>query len=113
MLAVAVLARALTADQEIEVTLSPGLRTPPLPVRPAGVADRWRNIGSCQNTSLHNALQVEKMLRIARIGTETWNRPYTPSFSGATGPKSSRFAPVSTGTRRITRLIHLVMECSH
>jgi len=45
MLAVAVSARAPTADQEIEVTLSPGLRTSPLPVTPAGVADRWRNIG--------------------------------------------------------------------
>jgi len=29
----------------IKVTLSPRLRTAPLPVRPAGVADRWRNIG--------------------------------------------------------------------
>src|SRR5262249_28077785 len=45
MLAVAVLARALTADQEIEVTLSPRLRTSPLPETPAGAADRWRNIG--------------------------------------------------------------------
>src|SRR5262245_53169995 len=48
MLAVAVSARAPTADPRIEVTLSPRLRTAPLPVRPAGVADRWRNIGSCQ-----------------------------------------------------------------
>src|SRR5262245_66375319 len=48
MLAVGVSARAPTADRPIEVTLSPGLRTPPLPVTPAGVADRWRNIGSCQ-----------------------------------------------------------------
>ena len=38
-------ARALTADLSIEVTLSPRLRTSPLPVTPAGVADRWRNIG--------------------------------------------------------------------
>ena len=45
MLAVAVSARASTADPRIEVTLSPRLRTPPLPVTPAGVADRWRNIG--------------------------------------------------------------------
>ena len=45
MLAVAVSARAFTADPKIEVTLSPRLRTTPLPVRPAGVADRWRNIG--------------------------------------------------------------------
>ena len=45
MLAVAVSARAPTADLSIEVTLSPGLRTSPLPATPAGVADRWRNIG--------------------------------------------------------------------
>ena len=45
MLAVAVSARAFTADPRIEVTLSPRLRTSPLPVTPAGVADRWRNIG--------------------------------------------------------------------
>ena len=70
MLAVAVSAHASTADLSIEVTLSPGLRTSPLPVTPAGIADRWRNIGSCRKTSLHNALQVEKMLRIARNGTE-------------------------------------------
>src|SRR3954462_11883659 len=70
MLAVAVSARAFTADPRIEVTLSPRLRTSPLPVTPAGVADRWRNIGSCQKTSLHNALQIEKMLRIAGNGTE-------------------------------------------
>jgi hypothetical protein len=70
MLAVAVSARAPTADPRIEVTLSPRLRTPPLPGTPAGVADRWRNIGSCRKTSLQNALQVEKMLRIARSGAE-------------------------------------------
>ena len=45
MLAVAVSAGASTADPRIEVTLSPRLRTSPLPVTPAGVADRWRNIG--------------------------------------------------------------------
>jgi hypothetical protein len=45
MRAVAVSARAFTADPKIEVTLSPRLRTSPLPVRPAEVADRWRNIG--------------------------------------------------------------------
>src|SRR5208337_679479 len=45
MLAVAVSARAFTADPRIEVTLSPRLRTSLLPVTPAGVADRWRNIG--------------------------------------------------------------------
>src|SRR5262249_6273053 len=65
MLAVTVSARASTADPLIEVTLSPRLRTAPLPVRPAGVADRWRNIGSCQKPPWHNALQVEKMRRIA------------------------------------------------
>ena len=65
MLAVAVSARASTTDREIEVTLSPGLRTSPLLVTPAGVADRWRNIGSCQKTSLANALQVEETQRIA------------------------------------------------
>src|SRR5271157_1929401 len=41
MLAVAVSARAFTADPRIEVTLSPRLRTSPLPGTPAGVADRW------------------------------------------------------------------------
>jgi hypothetical protein len=45
MLAVAVSARAFPADPEIEVTLSPRLRTSPLPVMPTEVADRWRNIG--------------------------------------------------------------------
>src|SRR5215467_8102936 len=65
MLAVAVSAHAPTADPRIEVTLSPRLRTSPLPVTPAGVADRWRNIGSCQKPPWRNALQVEKMLRIA------------------------------------------------
>jgi hypothetical protein len=30
--------------------------------------------GSCRKTSLHNALQVEKMLRIARNGTENRNK---------------------------------------
>lgn len=44
MLAVAVSARAPTTDPRIEITLSPGLRTSPLPVTPAGVADRWWNI---------------------------------------------------------------------
>src|SRR5215472_8926885 len=39
MLAVAVSARALTADPRIEVTLSPRLRTSPLPVTPAGPTD--------------------------------------------------------------------------
>src|SRR5580698_2522089 len=48
MLAVAVSARAFTADPRIEVTLSPKLQTSPLPVTPVGVADRWRNIGSCR-----------------------------------------------------------------
>jgi hypothetical protein len=38
-------AGAFTADPRIEVTLFPRLRTSPLPVTPAGVADRWRNIG--------------------------------------------------------------------
>ena len=52
MLAVAVSAHASTADPRIEVTLSPRLRTPPLPMTPAGVADRWRNIGSCRRPSL-------------------------------------------------------------
>jgi hypothetical protein len=45
MLAVAVSARAFTTDPRIEVTLFPRLRTSPLPVTPAGVADQWRNIG--------------------------------------------------------------------
>ena len=45
MLAVAESARAFPADPEIEATLSPRLRTTPLPVTPAEVADRWRNIG--------------------------------------------------------------------
>ena len=35
----------------IEATLSPRLRTPLLPVSPAGVADRWRNIGSWRRLS--------------------------------------------------------------
>src|ERR1700722_158075 len=80
MLAVAVSARAPTADPRIEVTLSPRLRTPPLPVTPAGVTARWRNIGKCRKTSLPNALQVEKMLRIARNGTETGIRSLYVEF---------------------------------
>src|SRR5262245_27660620 len=44
---------------------------PPLPETPAGVADRWRNIGSWRKTSLHHARQVEKMRRIARSGEKT------------------------------------------
>src|SRR5262249_2034368 len=85
MLAVAVSARAPTADPRIEVTLSPGLRTSPLPVTPAGVADRWRHIGQCQKPPWRNALQVEKMLRIAhkRIG-EPKSRTGMPG-SEATG----------------------------
>src|SRR3954454_4626049 len=82
MLAVAVSARASTADPRIEVTLSPGLRTSPLPVTPAGVADRWRNIGSCQKPPWHNALQVEKMLRIAHKRSEGIEpRSYFPDAS--------------------------------
>src|SRR5262245_35309728 len=69
MRAVTVSARASTAQLGIEVTWSPGLRTSPWPVTPAGVADRWRNIGSCQKPPWHNALQVEKMLRIAHKRT--------------------------------------------
>jgi hypothetical protein len=45
MLAVAVSARASTADPRIEDALFPRLGTSPLPVTPVGVADRWRNIG--------------------------------------------------------------------
>ena len=48
---------------------------------------------------------------VSSIGTENRNKPYTPSFSGATGPKSGRFAPDSTGTGRITGLIHTVIAC--
>jgi serine/threonine protein kinase len=43
---------------------------------------------------------------VSSIRPENWNRPYTPSFSGATGPKSSRFGPVLVETGRITGLIH-------
>src|SRR5262245_49731003 len=101
MLAVAVWARALTADPRIEVTLSPRLRTPPLPVTPAGVADRWRNIGSCRKTSLLNALQVEKMLRIARIGTENWNKQLgvtiEAAFHGTLGVRKRLTHPTDQG----------------
>ena len=45
MLAVAESARAFSADPRIEASLSPRLQTSPLPATPAGVADRWRNIG--------------------------------------------------------------------
>src|SRR3954463_10807996 len=81
MLAVAAAADALAADPRIEVKLSPRLQTAPLPVTPAGVADRWRNIGSCQKTSLHNALQIEKMLRIAGKRTKTDAKPLGPARS--------------------------------
>jgi hypothetical protein len=50
---------------------------------------------------------------VSSIGPENWNKPYTPSFSGATGLKSSRFAQDSPQTGRITRLIHSVLLCSH
>jgi len=40
MLAVAESAHVFPADLSIEATLSPRLRTTPLPVTPAGVADR-------------------------------------------------------------------------
>src|SRR5512135_42291 len=46
------------------------------------------------------------------FGPENWNKPYTPSFPGATGPKSSRFAPVLTETGRITEIIHSVITWS-
>jgi hypothetical protein len=45
MLAVAESAHAFSADLLIEAPLSPRLQTTPLPVTPARVADRWRNIG--------------------------------------------------------------------
>ena len=45
MLAVAESAGAFPADPRIEAALSPRLRTSSLPATPAGVADRWRNIG--------------------------------------------------------------------
>ena len=96
MLAVAVSARAPTADPSIEVTLSPGLRTSPLPATPAGVADRWRNIGYCRKTSLHNALQVEETLRIARNGeknNELGSKAPVP-------PRSAFSKPVSDGLIR-------------
>jgi len=43
---------------------------------------------------------------VSSNGTGNWNRQrYTPSFSGATWPKSGRFAPSSARTRRISNLI--------
>jgi hypothetical protein len=47
---------------------------------------------------------------LSSIGPETWNKPYTPRFFGATRPKSSRFAPIFIGTGRITKLIHSVLH---
>src|SRR4051812_26227794 len=100
MLAVAVSAHAFTADLEIEVTLSPRLRTPPLPVTPAGVADRWRNIGSCRKTSLHNALQVEKMLRVARNGEKNNDlHGDRCSVVWRSGRRRERLNPSSTSKR--------------
>src|SRR5512135_1510189 len=50
---------------------------------------------------------------LSSIGPETWNKPYTPRFSGATRPKTGRFDPNSPGTGRITRIMHPVRLCSH
>jgi hypothetical protein len=60
----------------------------------------------------YSAVEVQTW-GLSGIGTGTWNRPYTPRSSQATGPKSGRFAPVPAGTGRITGLIHPVATCSH
>jgi GDSL-like Lipase/Acylhydrolase family len=48
---------------------------------------------------------------VSSIGPETWNKPYTPSFPGATGPESTRFSLISTRTGRINPLIRVVFGC--
>src|SRR5262245_38885325 len=89
MLAVGVSARAPTADRPIEVTLSPGLRTPPLPVTPAGVADRWRNIGSCQKPPWQTHDRSRRCDESHAMEQETGIGPTDPSAGVLVSPLGS------------------------
>lgn len=59
----------------------------------------------------HYLKQITQERGVSSFGPESRNKPYTPRFSGATGPESGRFAQVFPETQRITWLIHAVCSC--
>ena len=108
---------------ELEASVDPrppARRRPPSPSRPGPMPfSSYRVSHQRHQRLLANSRQRPINRTLGRMGAPGRRNPgsraipaNSPTVS-AKRPKSSRFAPVSTGTRRITRLIHLVMACSY